>query len=60
MTPVAKTQENKILEKNLIGTFYLHGFCKRTSRPKDQHFQHSFFRLNKLFLAFSRRRGRGR
>jgi hypothetical protein len=60
MTPVAKTQENKILKKNLIGTFYLHGICKRTSRPKDQHFQHSFFRLNKLLLTLSRRRGRGR
>jgi hypothetical protein len=60
MTPVAKTQENKILEKNLFGTFYLHGFCKRTSRPKDQHFQHSFFPLNKLLLTLSRRRGRGR
>jgi hypothetical protein len=58
MTPVAKTQENKILEKNLFGTFYLHGFCKRTSRPKDQHFQYSFFPLNKLLPTLSRRRGR--
>jgi hypothetical protein len=60
MTTVAKTQENKILEKNLIGTFYLHGLCKITSRPKDQHFQRSFFPLNKLLLTVSRRRWRVR